>query len=139
MSKKVAIGVAVAVAAVPLAFALGLPELWDLTKDYRVVPSSQNKACAENLSGALYAFQQEMGMPFQAEASDTQRIFDNGVITKSYGRDGARHKASFRIKATDDGCELNMYKMCKRAPGSSECTTGNYGSVSLAACTCAEK
>ncbi len=103
-----------------------------------VAPDSRSLECGRDLQGALQAFKQKMDMPFEVGPEDYRAIFETGEIEKEYYRDGVKIGASFQLEKSDSGCSLTFYKRSRSEPGSYKSTSGNYGSVALSVCKCAD-
>ncbi len=101
-----------------------------------IAAASKTAECRADVVKALDAFSSELGLDFNADDSDAQKIFDSGRVAKSYGRDGVRYTVHFGLEKSSGGCKLKFYKRSKSEPGQSSSTTGNYGTVVMTACQC---
>ena len=102
----------------------------------KISPDSKTEECEQNVIDALYAFSVDMGLPYNVSPEDGNTIFENGEISKSYGRDGYQYTVYFGLESDEEGCKLVFYKRGKSGPGESTTTWGDYGSVTLPECSC---
>lgn len=98
--------------------------------------TARTPACEDALTGALIAFQRDMGLAFELTGEEPAALFDDGNVELGYARDGARHGVSFRVERADEACQLVLWRRVTREPGSRQSRSGAFGTVLLPECAC---
>src|SRR5690554_4594032 len=84
--------------------------------DEQISADTKDIACEQNLMGALSAFSSDLGLPIQISNEDAISIFEDGEVSKYYGRDGYKYTVTFGLETKEDGCNLVFYKQEKVGP-----------------------
>lgn len=109
--------------------------LYGCAPDGKIAAISNIEACSAELSDALHAFRNDLGMSFSVHTSDAQTIISTGKIEKPYALAGNSYVGFFGIEKASDECRLKLYKQSIKGPGTSK-TESRSQWVELNACQC---